>query len=441
MLNFHARIIYCTYNHFSILCSTSVKTEPKFRLAIRTKGVGSSNYRLYDSIKHIGLVQPLVLVENSDTHNYELFGGGRTRLKLLEAVQLERKTQRLDPVQAGVVYRDKPVPSKEISLSHLIQNHIHRRRKFIDKALHLNDCVETKEKEIARKMSQRKRVSWLRQNGFPISQSLLNDMQFTATVLYPILPQALSGGMGRRHIVSIRKLYRAMREIWKSFGDDLSDCREAFQDICEECDDDTIDIELFREVMEREICLWCGLNSQFVRTLLQVNCEDRARLIEAFDISECKGLPQSRSLPQPSRQKVKNKAIGVPTSKSVPTVIDLPPGVINRRKRFARRLALNLAKHANLLNCVSGSITNPIGYRVLCPSSSSHASTIAIWQFLYSCQHVVQSPYTNNQRLRPGWRTVDRREFLNACSLIEVSRTLCVARRNPKSTAHLQKAA
>lgn len=418
-----------------------MKTESEFSKTDRTHGVGSSSYRLYDSLKHVGLLEPLVLVKNCDTHNYELLGGGRTRLKLLEAVQQERKKQRLDPVPVRLVYRDEPVPRKEINLSHLIQNHIHRRRKFIDKALHLNACVETREQEIARKMSQRETVNWLRHNGFPINQSLFNDMKFVANELYPLLPQAISNGLGRRNIVSIRKLYGAMREVWKSFGDDLGDCQEAFQDICEECDDENFDIKLFQDVMAREICLWCGLQSQFVRALLQVNSTERTQLIETIKTSSRNGLPESCSAPKRLHRKSSATVTEVPGSKSVPAAIDLSPAVFNRRKRFARRLALDLAQHADLLNCVSGSITNRIGYQVLCPPRSSHASATTIWQILDCCQHAVQSTCTESQRLRRSWRSVNRKEFLNACSLIEVTRTLRVARREPKSVAHLQRAA
>lgn len=403
--------------------------------------VDASRFRLYESIKHVGLLQPLVFVKNSETQKIELFGGGHTRLKLIEAIQQERKKQGLDPVPCLVVSRDNPATSKEISLSHLIQNHIRRRRKFIDKALHLLDCVETREKEIARKMSQRESVNWLRQNGFPISQSLFNDMKFVARELFPLLPQAISNGLGRRNIVSIRTLYRAMREVWKSFGDDLGDCQEAFQDICEECDDKIFDIKLFQEVMEREVCLWCGLNSQFVRALLQVNRDERAQLIETMKLSNESRLPVSRSVSKSPPQKSSNNVAEARTSKFSPLLFDLPPAVINRRKRFARGLALDLAKHSNLLNCVSGSITNPIGYRVLSPPNTNHASTTSIWQFLNCCQQAVQSTSTNNQRLGSGWRSINRSEFLKACSLVEVTQTLCVARRQQKSLEHLQKAA
>ncbi|MXW07629.1 MAG: hypothetical protein F4Z87_05840, partial [Gammaproteobacteria bacterium] len=234
---------------------------------IPTEHSRTSEYRLKDSIKQIGLLQPLVYVRSSNTQEFELFGGGRRRLKLLNAVQKERKENGQEPVPVPTIVRNETVSGSKIELSHLIQNHIRRRRKFVDRALHLNDCLEAREKEIARKLSQRESVRWLREHGFPISQSLLSDMLFTVRKLYPLLPQALCNGLGRRHIATIRKLNRAMREVWKSFGEDLEDCHEAFEDICEECDEKTFDIELFLEVMEREICLWCDLNSQYVRAM------------------------------------------------------------------------------------------------------------------------------------------------------------------------------
>ena len=419
----------------------SMKKPSESKKITRSLRSGSFEYRLHESIKHVGLLQPLLFVKNSETQNYELFGGGHTRFKLIEAIQQERKKHGLEPVPFPIVSRDELATSTEIGLSHLIQNHIRHRRKFIDKALHLLDCVETREKEIARKMSQRETVKWLRQSGFPISQSLFSDMKFTAKELYPLLPQAISNGLGRRNIVSIRTFYRAMREVWKFFGEDFGDCQEAFQDICEECDEKIFDIKLFQEVMEREICLWCGLNSQFVRALLQVSCDVRTRLIETFNTSKRKTSPVSRSVPKSPQQKSTDTISGVPTSKFAPLLFELPPAVINRRKRFARRLALDLAKHANLLYCVSGSITNPIGYRVLCPPSSDQAPTTAIWQFLNCCQHAVQSTNLNDQRLSSGWCSINRKEFLRACSLVEVTHTLCAARREPKSMPHLQKAA
>ncbi|MYD45519.1 MAG: hypothetical protein F4W92_04135 [Gammaproteobacteria bacterium] len=392
-------------------------------------------------MKHVGLLEPFVYVKNGDTQEFELFGGGRRRLKLLDAVQKERKANGQEPVPVLTIVRNETVSSGKIELSHLIQNHIRRHRKFIDRALHLKDCVETREQEISRKLSQRESVRWLRQNGFPISQSLLSDMQFAAKKLYPLLPQALCNGLGRRHVTNIRKFYRAMREVWKAFGEDLSDCHEAFEDICEECDEKTFDIELFLEVMEREICLWCDLNSQYVRAMLMVGHRERARLIEMISNSDRKGTPLVRSIPKLPQPAVSNTTIAETTSKYVPLVFDLPPAVINRRKRYARRLALELARSLGLLDCISGSINNTIGYQVLCPPNSAQTRNAASWQFLQYCEHSAQSIDMNSQRIRSGWRILERNDFSRVCSLVEVTRTLHLARRIPETKTPLQKAA
>lgn len=407
-----------------------------------TGRISTSEHRLYDSIKHVGLLQPLVYVKNRDTQEFELFGGGRTRLKLLAAIQSEQTKTKQKPVAAPAIFRNDTLSPQEIDVSHLIQNHIRRRRKFIDQALHLKDCVETREEEIERKMSQRETVRWLRQSGFPISQSLLSDMQFTATRLYPLLPTALSNGLGRRLIVNIRKLYRAMREIWKSFGDDLNDCHEAFEDICGECDDETLDIELFREVMEREICLWCDLNSQYVRAMLLVNREERARLVDTLVKSDRKGVPISHSKPMPIQSHTANTKLGTRTSKRNQFLFDLPPAVSNRRKRYARRLALDLAKSAGILEHVSGSIANAIGYSIQYAPRTATSTVEVLWQCLYYCQKTPLSTDLNNQRLGRGWRILDPKEFSHVLSLVEVTRTLCSSRSVAKTaTSQLEKAA
>lgn len=408
---------------------------------VRSARIGASELRLYDSIKHVGLLQPLVYVRNGNTQNFELFGGGRRRLRLLEAVQKERKENGQEPVSVPTIVRNETVSNGKIELSHLIQNHVRRRRNFIDRALHLNDCVETREKEIATKLSQRESVKWLRENGFPISQSLLSDMLFTVRKLYPLLPQALCNGMGRRHITNIRKLYHAMREIWRSFGEDLSDCHEAFEDICEECDKRNFDIELFLEVMEREICLWCDLNSQYVRAMLMVDHRERAHLIECIATSDRKGIPVTRPLPKPAQPKVSNTPDAEPTSKYIPLVFDLPPTVINRRKRYARRLALDLARSSRLLDCVSGSINNAIGYHILRSPKGTQTARTATWQFLDYCQQTVQFTDMNSQRVRTGWRLLDQKDFGKVLSLVEVTRTLRSARQMPETKTQLQKAA
>lgn len=418
-----------------------MNTTSKSKKTVRSARFGSSELRLYDSLKHIGLLQPLVYVRNGDTQNFELFGGGRRRLKLLDAVQNELKGNGQEPVPVPTIVRNQTVSSGNIELSHLIQNHVRRRRKFIDRALHLADCVETREKEIAQTLSQRETVRWLRQNGFPISQSLLSDMLFTVKKLYPLLPQALCNGMGRRHITNIRKFYLAMREVWESFGENLSDCHEAFEDICEECDKKTFDVKLFLEVMEREICLWCDLNSQYVRAMLMVDHKERTHLIESITTSDRKGTPVTRPLPKPAQPKVLNTPVAEPTSKYIPLMFDIPPAVINRRKRFARRLALDLALNSDLLDCVSGSINNAMGYRVLYPPNSSRASNVATWQLLHYCQQTVQSTEMNSQRIQTGWRLLDQSGFGKVLSLVEVTRTLQAARQIPETKTQLQKAA
>ena len=418
-----------------------MNTTSKSKKSVRSARFGSSELRLYDSVKHIGLLQPLVYVRNGETQNFELFGGGRRRLTLLNAVQKERKENGQEPVPVPTIVRNQTVSGSKIELSHLIQNYVRRHRKFIDRALHLADCVETREKEIAQTHSQRETVIWLRQNGFPISQSLLSDMLFTVRELYPLLPQALNNGMGRRHITNIRKFYLAMREIWKSFGEDLSDCHEAFEDICEECDNKIFDIELFLEVMEREICLWCDLNSQYVRAMLMVNHKERSLLIESITASDRKGIPVTRPIPKPVQPRIINTPVKEPTSKYIPLVFDIPPAVINRRKRFARRLALDLAQSSSILDCVSGSINNEIGYGILYSPTNSQAATVSTWQFLYYCQQTVQSNDLKNQRIRTNWRLLDQKDFGKVFSLVEVTRTLHLARRTPEIKSQLPKAA
>ena len=410
-----------------------MRTANNFENTGKPESFNRTEYRLYDSIKHVGLLQPLVFTKNSDSQQYELYGGGFTRLKLLNAVQVERRKNGVKPVPARFVLRTQPTSSEQIKLSHLIQNHICCRRKFIDKALHVNDCIETREKEINRKMSQREIVKWLRESGYPVSQSLLNDMRFVAKELHPRLPKALNNGMGRRHIVNVRKLYRAMREIWKSFGDDLCDCLEAFEDICEECDDETLDIQLFRDVMEREICLWCNLDSQYVRAMLLCNNEERARLIKKLAARDGKKPRSSRTKADSSKRKASRTLHDVHTSKCTPIVYDLPPAVMNRRKRYARCLALDLAGHADLLDCISGSMTNVMGYSVEDSPRNTPTEATSVWQILYHCQQAVQAQTINCQRIRLGWHLLDQTQFARVCSLLEVTRSLSTARRSPES--------
>ena len=409
------------------------KNYPKKSLLPNYQSV--SDFRLYDSIKNIGLLKPLVYTKNSDTQKIELYGGGGTRVRLLATVQGERQKSGLDPFQVHIVVRKESMSTEEISLSHLIQNHTHGRRKFIDKALHLNDCIETKEEELERKMSQRETVNWLRKSGLPISQSLVNDMQFTARRLYPLLPQALDNGMGRRLIVRVRKLYRDMQEIWSSFGDDQSDCVEAFEDTCEECDAEILDIKQFQEILVREICLWCGLKSQHIQALLQVDGVERARLIKTIARPDSKPVDPIRSTSNPPKPKATSKLSRLTTSELVPVMSSLSPAVVNRRKRFARRLAMELAGSADLLKCVSGSLSNAIGYSVPYPSITTNPRQMSIWQFLHICQQAVASNSEMNQRIYNDWRQLSREEFENVRALIEVTRSLGVARR--ASTAPL----
>lgn len=410
-----------------------MNTANKFIKTGKSESFHQTEYHLYDSIKLVGLLQPLVFTKNVDSQRFELYGGGHTRLKLLNAVQVERQENGLKPVPAHFVLRTLPISSEQIMLSHLIQNHIIGRRKFIDKALHLYDCIDTREKEIAHKMSQREIVNWLRQSGFLVSQSLVNDMRFVAKELHPLLPKALNNGMGRRHIVNVRKLYRAMREIWKSFGEDLSDCVEAFEDICQECDDETLDIQLFRDVMAREICLWCSLNSQNVRAMLLCNNAERARLIKKLAPRDGRKPRSSRTKADRSKRKAARTLHEVPTSKCTPIVYDLPPAVMNRRKRYARCLALDLAGQADLLDCISGSMTNVMGYSVEYSPRDTPAETTSVWQFLYYCQQAVLAQAIHCQRIRLGWNLLDRTQFTTVCALLEVTRSLSMARRSPES--------
>lgn len=172
-------------------------------------------YYLKESIRHRGLIEPLVMTRDKETNELVPLGGGRTRLKLLE--ELYRETG--DPKFAVVDCVEVPPKDRfEIELANMLQNRKWSRKRFVSKALEVFDIVRLHEQETNQKLTETQARKWLYTNGYCISKTRFNEMHFVARVLKPVFPNALSKNLNKRDVIYIRRLYRSMQIIWKKFA-------------------------------------------------------------------------------------------------------------------------------------------------------------------------------------------------------------------------------
>lgn len=162
-----------------------------------------------ESIRAIGLENPLTITKRPGDAGYTLYNGGNTRLKALKELWRETGDEKYHFLDCRLV----PYQSDtELLIRHMIENETRGDMLLVDKAVAAFHIKKMTEDESGTSLSTRKLADLLTERGWPVKQKTASLFVFVAEHLAERIPLALNAGMGRPKIESIRKTYHAVKK-------------------------------------------------------------------------------------------------------------------------------------------------------------------------------------------------------------------------------------
>ena len=255
-------------------------------------------HRIKASIRAEGLDQPLVITQEPGAEDYVLQAGGNTRLRILKELYEETGEGRFYRVNCLF----KPwAEASSLLFAHLRENELRGSLPFIDKALAVFEAKRLLEDELAiDELSQRQLETLFRERGFSLSHSMISKMGYAVHTLWPIMPNALSAGLGRPQIERIRSLERAARRIWerRELGD-VSVFDMIFSELCRRYDDAEWDIQPLRASLENEIAEEAEQSLQAIRLEMEACLAGKEFVVITSPVSETEFIEDSVNPPVP----------------------------------------------------------------------------------------------------------------------------------------------
>ena len=230
--------------------------------------------RIKASIRAGGLDQPLVISQEPGATDYVLHTGGNTRLRILK--ELHEETGEEQFYWVDCVIRSWSQESA-LLFAHLRENELRGSLPFIDKAHAVFDAKLLLEAELSiETLSQRQLETLFKERGFSLSHSMISKMGYAVQTLWPVMPTALSAGLGRPQIEKIRALERAARHIWlhRQLGEEsLFD--HVFAELCRRYDGSEWDIQPLRHALQHEIAVESEQSEQIIHLEIEASLAGR----------------------------------------------------------------------------------------------------------------------------------------------------------------------
>ena len=161
--------------------------------------------------------------------------------------------------------------------AHLRENELRGSLPFIDKAHAVFDAKSLLEAELSvDTLSQRQLETLFKERGFSLSHSMISKMGYAVQTLWPVMPIALSAGLGRPQVEKIRALERAVRHIWlhRQLGEEsLFD--DVFAELCRRYDCSEWDIQPLRHALQHEIAVESEQSEQIIHLEIDASLAGR----------------------------------------------------------------------------------------------------------------------------------------------------------------------
>ena len=213
--------------------------------------------RIKDSIRADGLAQPLIVTKRPGEAGYRLHAGGNTRLTILGELYAETGDERF--ANAQCCYRAW-TDEADVVLAHLKENELRGNLNFMDKALAVADAERWLAADSGGRLTQARLAQEMAGRGYAVSQGLISQMKYAVERLRAVIPKALEAGLGRRHVMRIRRLDRVARALWLERMPDDGGYDEAFGMLCRRYDAAEWDPAPLRRALEAEIAERAGLS-------------------------------------------------------------------------------------------------------------------------------------------------------------------------------------
>ncbi len=220
--------------------------------------------RIKNSILAKGLDQPLIVTRRPNKKRYVVHAGGNTRLQILK--ELSKSSGDPSFSMVNCIYVDWNSESA-VLLAHLRENDLRGKLTFIDKAAAIAAVEELLAAESGSdKLSVRDLQRELASQGYSINIMLLFYMQYAVKELLPVMPVALSEGLGRPQIHMIHRLHRVGSEIWTERQQgSATEFDGIFAELCRRTDAPDWSIDPLRNAVEVEIAEAVDLSIQVIR--------------------------------------------------------------------------------------------------------------------------------------------------------------------------------
>ncbi|VUS42646.1 ParB family protein [Klebsiella spallanzanii] len=183
--------------------------------------VRNPNYDdMKSSIYQRGLDTPPTITRRPNQEWYIIANGGNTRLSILNELWRETQEERFWRIQC--LFRpwmgadEQPVRGElNCLIGHLVENELRGKLSFIERALSVKKARELYQQVDGKVISQRKLMTLLKNDGYPITQSNISRMEQTLEYLLPCIPKVLYAGMGRSQIEKLLALRMATLRFWQ----------------------------------------------------------------------------------------------------------------------------------------------------------------------------------------------------------------------------------
>lgn len=413
--------------------------------------------RIKASIRSQGLDQPLVVTRRPGETDYMLLAGGNSRLRALRALYQETSDDAFRYLDC--VY--KPwVAESDVLLSHLRENELRDNLHFIDKARAVFEAKALLEAEMpGTPLSQRRLSELITARGLSFSQTLISRMAYAVHTLWPLIPQALSAGMGTPQVVRIQALERAARNLWlsRSLGSD-GEFDAIFAALCRRYDSPDWVTEVLRGAIETEIADAADADIALVRLELEALIAGQPFPALA---PECPAGESMQALPgevaPAAGRGARNPPISRPAAKSTQAGATPPAQIqengdtdagtereLNQLRQRAYRLARQLAEANGLGTLIQPLTDQGVGFAVQAvpdtagtdlPDTDTDAVRwgAALWWQLAACADVKSTPPGSVVPLEPLeagplaarlWRWLPDADWENLVALMENCRAL-----------------
>lgn len=212
-----------------------------------------------ESIRAIGLKQPMSITRRPGAEHYMIRDGGNTRLKILHELWNETGDDRyfrlelpFTPWEQLAHENKHHDPEVSVLVGHIIENEARGSMLFIERALAAQRLKSFVEDESS--MSLRKVCTEFSELGWRLDASNLSVLLYGAEILYPHLEQSFWGGMGRPRVKELRSLQANYEKFLKVNGHDTHCFYALWSGALSSIDDpDGISIDELRQRVETDL--------------------------------------------------------------------------------------------------------------------------------------------------------------------------------------------